>query len=135
MSHTDLCFLISKLHRKIKQVLSTAAILPFPVLMSFSQNITMCLSSNTDRSVKNAFRVLNDILPVFPLKRINAVLPNRASGPAGYYMIGLQLENAVKAFLEDKRPDVKTLATGCADLEAITLYPSQAERLISQVSQ
>ncbi|KAG8883184.1 THO complex subunit 2 [Tulasnella sp. 332] len=94
MSHTDLCFLISKLHRKIKQ------------------NITMCLSSNTDRSVKNAFRVLNDILPVFPLKRINAVLPNRAGGPASYYMIGLQLENAVKAFLDDKRPDVKTLATG-----------------------
>ncbi|KAG9026250.1 THO complex subunit 2 [Tulasnella sp. JGI-2019a] len=94
MSHTDLCFLISKLHRKIKQ------------------NITMCLSSNTDRSVKNAFRVLNDILPVFPLKRINAVLPNRAGGAASHYMIGLQLENAVKAFLDDRRPDVKTLATG-----------------------
>lgn len=58
-----------------------------------------CLESNEYRPVKNIFLVLNEILPVFPMKKVNAAL-------------GITLQPAVKAFLTDERDDIKVLATG-----------------------
>lgn len=58
-----------------------------------------CLESNEYRPVKNVFLVLNEILPVFPMKKVNPAL-------------GITLQPAVKAFLTDDRDDIKVLATG-----------------------
>lgn len=58
-----------------------------------------CLESNEYRPVKNVFLVLNEILDVFPMKKVNVAL-------------GITLQPAVKAFLTDDRDDIKVLATG-----------------------
>lgn len=64
-----------------------------------TQAAMTCLESNEYRPVKNIFLVLNEILPVFPMKKVNAAL-------------GITLQPAVKAFLTDERDDIKVLATG-----------------------
>ncbi|KAG8989635.1 hypothetical protein FRB90_002149 [Tulasnella sp. 427] len=59
----------------------------------------ICLESNEYRPVKNIFLVLNEILPQFPKKIVSPAL-------------GITLQPAVKAYLNDDRDDIKVLATG-----------------------
>ncbi|KAG8920996.1 THO complex subunit 2 [Tulasnella sp. 417] len=81
LSSNEIGSFIQKLHKKILKAAMT------------------CLESNEYRPVKNVFLVLNEILPVFPMKKVNAAL-------------GITLQPAVKAFLTDERDDIKVLATG-----------------------
>ncbi|KAG8955564.1 THO complex subunit 2 [Tulasnella sp. 424] len=81
LSSNEIGSFIQKLHKKILKAAMT------------------CLESNEYRPVKNVFLVLNEILPVFPMKKVNPAL-------------GITLQPAVKAFLTDDRDDIKVLATG-----------------------